>query len=132
MNQKDFSLGLACKDSKEFMDMCAVYFMHHLGINHKDIQVIWNPETHTSYLELRIHFIAEGKLRGLLPDRHVNGTMKLTLDNGWDWIQIELDNLSENDLKEHFICLGAFIIEVKQAYPDMFGEFNPSERDSND
>lgn len=135
MNQKDFRLGLACKNSKEFMNMCAVYYIHHLGTNSEDIRVIWNPEIHTTYLEIRIHYLRDRSLIGFSGfkyihlEKKVNGTMKLILDNGWDWITIQLENLSEKDVKNHLLCLIAFVEEVKNANPEMFGEFNPSERD---
>jgi hypothetical protein len=64
-----------------------------------------------------------------IPDRHVNGTMKLTLDNGWDWIRIDLYNLSEKDVSAQLFCLRTFVQELKRNYPDIFGEFNPSERE---
>lgn len=129
MMQKDYPMELACKNSKDFMDMCAVYFMHQIGSKHDDIKVVWNPETHVTYLELEVHYLREGKLRGLFPDRHVNGTMKLTLDNGWDWIRIDLYNLSEKDVSAQLFCLRTFVQELKRNYPDIFGEFNPSERE---
>jgi hypothetical protein len=130
MKNLKMELGLACKNSKDFIDMLGVYLGHHLDINlGKDIKPLYNYETHTTILEVHIHYIREGKLRGLLPDAHVNGTMKISLDNGWDWIEIELDNLSEKDVSDHLLCVKAFIEEIKETYSDLFGEFNPSERE---
>jgi hypothetical protein len=40
MMQKDYPMELACKNSKDFMDMCAVYFMHQIGSKHDDIKVV--------------------------------------------------------------------------------------------
>jgi hypothetical protein len=129
MNHLSIELGLACKNSKDFIDMLGVYLGHHLEINlGRDVKPLYNKVTHISILEVHVHYIRKGKLRGLLPDAHVNGTLRIILDNGWEWVSIELDNLSEKDISDHLLCIKAFIEEIKSTNPDMFGEFDPSER----
>lgn len=111
------------------MDMLAVYLGHHLGLNlSKDIRPLYNFDTHTTIMEIHIHFIREGKIRGIFPDAHINGTMKLTLDNGWDWIQIDLDSLSEKDIELYRFRILTFVKEIRESNPEMFAEFDPSER----
>lgn len=88
-------IGLACKDSKTFLDMLGDYLGRKLDINiGKDIRAFYNIQTHTSFLAIHIHYLKKGRLAGMLPDVHVNGTMKLTLDNGWDWISVDLDKVN--------------------------------------
>lgn len=121
----DIQLGLSCKNSQEFMNLCAVHFMHDLNVNNSDIKLLYNSQTHTAFLEIHVLYF---RGRFLLKDKHINGTMKLTLDNGWDWIRIELQELSEKDIEMFLFSLNHFIQQVKTTYPDLFGEFNPSER----
>lgn len=129
MNHLSIELGLACKNSKDFIDMLGVYLGHHLEINlGRDVNPHYDNVTHTSTLEVHVHYIREGKFRGLLPDAHVNGTMNITVDNGWEWVSISLDKISEKDVSEHLLCIKAFIEEIKSVHPEMFGEFDPSER----
>lgn len=128
MKHLKIELGLACKNSKDFINMLAVYLVHHLGINAKDIESIYKYDTHIATLNIHIHYIREGKLRGLFPDVHVNGYIEIVLDNGWDWLSIDLDNLSEKDVLDHLLCMKAFIEQIKDAQPNMFGEFDPSKR----
>lgn len=126
MKSFDVQLELSCKNAQEFMNLCAVHFMHDMGINNSDIKLIYNPDTHTAYLEIHVHYLKDRLLR---QDKHINGTMKLILDNGWDSIKVELQDLSEKDVEIYLFSLTRFIEQVKSTYPDMFGEFNPSERD---
>jgi hypothetical protein len=108
------------------MNLFAVHLMHDLGIDNSDIRLIHNSETHTSYLEIHVHYLKDRLLFG---DKHINGTMKLILDNGWDYIRVELQDISQKDVQDYLFSLSRFIVQVKCTYPDMFGEFNPSERD---
>lgn len=125
MENLDIQLGKSCKNSQEFMNLCAVHFIHNLGIDSSDIRLIYNSETHTAYLEIHVHYLKD---RHLLGDKHINGTLKLILDNGWDSIKAELQDISKKDVQDYLFSLSHFIEQVECTYPDMFGEFNPSER----
>ena len=85
----------------------------------------YDGKKHTAFLDLSYFYRNKRKW---LPDREEEAKIKLKLDRGWNWIEIEYDKVNKEEL-DRFLQHLAHYINDKAFYDHhLWQKFNPSSR----